>query len=170
VLFMNKVAHPKGAFMKYPKFFSHFYPSYEVDDEKTGQVLWKEKKKNAHWSKQFIFLKFVTSCEEEILLDNMPSRYTSNVFLPMLYDDPKSHEISNGPTHVMCNVKRDFTLDPKSFSLVYHRPAHPTPPHPLVRIKWCWMKVLCHLEHVFCHESQIKELVPLLCCHVVLIK
>jgi hypothetical protein len=62
--------------------------------------------------------------------------------------------MSNGPTHATCNVKRSFTFDPKVLAWSTNV---------LKRIKWCWMcPSLCHLEHVFCHESQIKELVPLL--------
>jgi hypothetical protein len=71
--------------------------------------------------------------------------------------------MSNGPTHAMCNVERDFTFDPKVLAWF-------TPHPPLEKNQMVSDESLYHLEHVFCHESQIKELFPLLCCHVVLIK
>jgi hypothetical protein len=78
------------------------------------------------------FLKFLTSCGGEILLDNVPSGYTSKFFANALWW-PKSHQMSSGPTHAMCNVERDFTFDPKVLAW--------STTNPLQRIKWCWMKV-----------------------------
>jgi hypothetical protein len=121
------------------------------------------KKKNGHWSKRFIFWNSSPLVEEKFYLITCPLN-TLAIFSPMLYNDPKVIKCQVGQ-HMQCGER--FHFWPTSFSLVY---TH-TPPYPFSRKNQMVLdESLCHLEHVFCHESQIKELVPLLCCHVVLIK
>lgn len=84
------------------------------------EVKYCGKKKNAHWSKQFIFWNSSPLVEEKFYLITCPLN-TLAIFSPMLYNDPKVIKCQVGQ-HMQCGER--FHFWPTSFSLVY---THPRP-------------------------------------------